>query len=292
MSSFYKELLLINFLLHTSVGLVVQIDGGLIEGRAWETRTGETFHAFLKIPFAEPPLNQLRFLDPRPALPWEGILNATEYSPMCTQVNLLSNSPVSEDCLYLNVFSRSLSSNDSSRLRPVIVYIHGGAFQLGSASDHEPHLLMERDVVLVTTNYRLGAFGFLSLGTRNIPGNAGFKDQVLALKWVQKNIRYFGGDPDLVTLMGNSAGAYSVTAHMVSPMSKGLFHRVIALSGSITYQRKLESNYLELAQKLAEKMNCTISDTDDMTECLQAVRLISNHEQSFLIEIYLTETRE
>ena len=267
----YKVIFLFNFLvIQESIGLQIQIKDGLIQGITLETRLGEVFHGFLKVPFAQAPINKLRFQDPKPAQSWEGVLNATQFGPMCQQINLLSNSTVSEDCLYLNVFTKNLSPGNIT-LKPVVVYIHGGAFQLGSSSDHEPHLLMERDVVLVTINYRLGAFGFLSLGTKEIPGNAGFKDQVLALRWVQKNIRSFGGDPHLVTLMGNSAGAYSVTAHMISPMSKGLFHRVIALSGSITYQRKLETDYLELAQKLARKLNCTISNNDAMIECLRSV---------------------
>lgn len=250
---------------------VVEIGDGKIRGTTMETRLGESFHAFMKVPFAEPPVGELRFQAPVPVKPWSDVLNTTQFSPMCMQVNLLSLAPVSEDCLYLNVFTKILPSGSNVELKPVIAYIHGGAFQLGSSSDHQPHLMMERDVVLVTANYRVGAFGFLSLGTEKIPGNAGLKDQVLTLKWIQKNIESFGGDPGKVTLMGNSAGAYSVTAHMVSPMSSGLFHRVIALSGSITYQMKLESDYRSLAEKLAGKMNCTTINIDAMVDCLQTV---------------------
>lgn len=183
---------------------LVDIEDGIINGTLMKTRSDESFHAFLKIPFAEKPLSNLRFKAPQPVTKWNGVLQATKFSPMCMQVNVLSNSEVSEDCLYLNVFTKNLQAN--TNLKPVIVYIHGGAFQLGSASDHEPNLLMERDIVLVSINYRLGALGFLSMGTEEIPGNAGFKDQVLALRWVQKNIVKFGGNPELVTLMGNSAG--------------------------------------------------------------------------------------
>lgn len=254
-----------------SFGELVEINDGRIQGTTMETRTGESFHSFMRIPFAEPPIGELRFQAPVPVKPWNVVVNATQFSAMCMQVNLLSQAEVSEDCLYLNVFTKSLPPTNEGELKPVIAYIHGGAFQLGSSSDHQPHLMMERDVVLVTINYRVGAFGFLSLGTREIPGNAGMKDQVLALKWIQRNIESFGGDPSKVTLMGNSAGAYSATAHMVSPMSDGLFHRVVALSGSITYQRKLEMDYLSLAQMLASKMNCTTSSTDAMVACLREV---------------------
>jgi carboxylesterase type B len=252
---------------------IVRVEQGLVEGTTMETRQGETFDAFLGIPYAQKPLGLLRFKAPLEVLPWDGVFKATAFGPMCTQVNLLSDSPTSEDCLSLNVFTKCLGCQQP--LKPVIVYIHGGAFQLGSASDHQPHLLMERDVVLVTVNYRLGAFGFLSLGTKDIPGNQGLKDQVLALKWVRKNIETFGGDPNMITLMGNSAGAYSVTAHMVSPMSNGLFQRVIALSGAITWQKRFENDYLGLAESLAQKLNCTTSSLEAMTDCLRQVRKIS-----------------
>lgn len=258
---------------------VLKIEDGFINGTIMSTRNHDEFHAFMMIPYAEPPLGDLRFRAPIPVNPWSGVHNATQFSPMCMQINLLSQAPVSEDCLYLNVFTKNLPSDENVPLKPVIAYIHGGAFQLGSASDHQPHLLMERDVVLVTLNYRIGAFGFLSLGTADVPGNAGFKDQVLALKWIQKNIRTFGGDPSKVTLMGNSAGAYSATAHMVSPLSQDLFHRVVALSGSITYQRKLELDYLDLAKSLAGKLNCSSSDVGDMVTCLRAVINSKNSTQ-------------
>lgn len=252
----------------------VELADGIIDGTVFTTRYAEEFHAFLKIPYAAPPLGDLRFSAPSVQPPWSGVLNATEYSPMCMQLNLLSDSPVSEDCLYLNVFTKNLPSETNGGLKPVIAYVHGGAFQLGSASDHSPHLLMERDVVLVTINYRIGAFGFLSLGTEEIPGNAGLKDQAMALNWIKLNIEKFGGDPNLVTLMGNSAGAYSVTAHLVSPLTKGLFHRTIAFSGSIAYQRKLKTEYLDLGMQLAEKLNCTMDSIEAMVDCLRTVRFL------------------
>lgn len=280
MSLIGKQLVLIFALYLISSDLecfIVKTNEGSIEGTVDQTRFFEPFYAFLQIPYAEPPV---RFKAAVPKTPWEGVYHATEFGPMCMQVNLLSNSPVSENCLHLNVFTKNLPVRDDSPLRPTVVYIHGGAFQLGSASDHKPHLLMERDVVLVTVNYRLGAFGFLALGTNAYPGNLAFKDQVLALMWVKNNIAKFGGDPNSVTLMGNSAGAFSVTAHMVSPMSRGLFHRVIAFSGAIVWQKKLETNYLDLARKLAAKMNCTTEKVDVMMECLQEVVSKLSHVHS------------
>lgn len=137
-----------------------------------------------------------------------------------------------QDCLYLNVYVPSNPRNISGPL-PVAVWLHGGAFMFGSGSAcwFGPQFWMVHDIILVTLNYRLGPLGFLSLGTREVPGNAGMLDQVAALKWVQNNIHRFGGDPDNVTLMGQSAGSFSTTYHLVSPKSRGLFRRIIAQSG-------------------------------------------------------------
>lgn len=130
---------------------------------------------------------------------------------------------------------------------------------------------MDREVVVVSINYRLGALGFLATGTKESPGNAGMKDQALALKWVQKNIAHFGGDPNKVTISGHSAGAHAVTAHMISPLSKGLFHRVIAMSGSIASARPLLSEYFDLAKKLGEKLGCATEVVADLVKCLKEV---------------------
>jgi carboxylesterase type B len=132
---------------------------------------------------------------------------------------------------------------------------------------------MDRDIVLVTFNYRLGAFGFLAMGTVEVPGNVGMKDQIMALRWIQRNIAKFGGDKSKVTIFGYSAGAFAVTSHLVSPMSAGLFHRVIAMSGSITTATALKHDYKELAIKLASKVNCQGGNNrwNDMMDCLRKV---------------------
>lgn len=163
----------------------------------------------------------------------------------------------SEDCLTLNVYTPSPLAHPR---RPVMVWIHGGGFVAGSGKTdlYGPDYLISEDVVVVTINYRLGVFGFLALEdpSLGVPGNAGLKDQVMALKWVQKNIRYFGGDPNNVTIFGESAGAASCHFLMLSPMARGLFHRCIAQSGSALnlwafgqYQAK------ELAEKMGFKNN-------------------------------------
>ncbi|XP_050097900.1 juvenile hormone esterase-like [Anopheles aquasalis] len=205
-------------------------------------KPAESFEAFLGIPFAEPPVGDLRFANPIVNRPWKGAAmdyNASHERPMCLQRNdLLPGSPVSgsEDCLYLNVY-RPKVCNDSQQITslPVMVYIHGGGFFSGTASPLVvgPEYLMDtKRIVLVAIQYRLGVLGFLSTGDSAAPGNVGMKDQTLALRWVRQNIRHFGGDPDQVTIFGQSAGATSVHMHMISPLSRNLFRRAITMSGN------------------------------------------------------------
>lgn len=253
----------------------VAIKDGMIKGSTMKTRLGETFNAFRGIPYGEPPIGALRFLAPRPKLPWNGILNCTDFGPRCMQPALWYGA-ISEDCLHLNVFTKDLPTNGRNPLKPVIVFLHGGGFEIGSAGNHGPEYLMEREVVLVTVSYRLGTFGFMAIETRDIPGNAGLKDQNLALKWIQRNIQYFGGDATRVTIAGLSAGAYGATAHVVSPMSKGLFSNVIAMSGALSWQMNLTSNNLNFVKDLAAKVNCSFDNIDIMTECLRNVSLTSS----------------
>ncbi|XP_049861708.1 acetylcholinesterase-like, partial [Schistocerca gregaria] len=178
------------------------------------------YTAFLGIPYAEPPTGELRFQAPRPAAAWEGVLNATQYGSDCVQ----STGTGYEDCLYLNVYVPGTPAEAAAL--PVLFWIHGGEFGSGSGSDQQygPHFIVSYGVILVTTNYRLGPLGFLSTGDEVVPGNAGLKDQQLALTWVQRNIANFGGDPDLVTPFGQSAGGMAVSFHLVSPLSAGVKH--------------------------------------------------------------------
>ncbi|KAL4709679.1 hypothetical protein ACJJTC_007410 [Scirpophaga incertulas] len=212
----------------------VIIPDGILEGELVDNDYGEQFYSFKGIPYAKPPLGDLRFKAPRPVKPWDGVKQAKQFGPNCYQREVFLQLPPDgcEDCLYINVYS----PNIKPRMQlPVMVWIHGGGFVWGSGDDnmYGPEFLLRHDVVVVTLNYRLGALGFLCLDTEEVPGNAGMKDQVLALKWVQKNIGYFGGDASKVSIFGESAGGASVTFHLISPMSKGLFNRVIFQSGCI-----------------------------------------------------------
>jgi para-nitrobenzyl esterase len=198
--------------------------------------------AFKGIPFARAPVGPLRWRLPEPALPWSGIRDATRFGPVCpqgaTQIDMMMGGTAgeqSEDCLYLNVWTPTCDGGK----RPVMVWIHGGAFVIGSGSQglYNGKHLAARDCVVVTLNYRLGAFGFLDLadatdGAAPGSGAEGIADQILALHWVKRNIAQFGGDPDNVTIFGESAGGMSVAALMAAPAARGLFHKAIPQSGA------------------------------------------------------------
>ncbi|XP_068973276.1 esterase FE4-like isoform X2 [Bombus flavifrons] len=213
---------------------LVTVKEGKLEGAVLKSSLGLSYIAFRGIPFAAPPIGNLRFRDPQPPAPWTGILDTSKDTKyMCPQLE--ENPPFdvigNEDCLYLNVYTNSLDQS-----KPVMFWIHGGAFMLGNSSFHEsrPDYLLAKDVVVVSANYRLGAFGFLNLGHRIAPGNLGLKDLIIALEWVKKNIANFGGDSNNVTIFGVSAGATLVHSLLVSPRAKGLFHKAILQSGTLT----------------------------------------------------------
>ncbi|KAL1453757.1 hypothetical protein WDU94_010071 [Cyamophila willieti] len=222
------------FICVTVNGETVNLSLGRLSGIVKLSRKEQPFNAFLAIPYARPPVGDLRFQDPVPHPGWSGERNASTESPLCPQ--LMTFFPEmgetffgQEDCLYLNVYTPQLDSN--AKL-PVMVFIHGGGFHMGGASAYGPEYLMDHNVVLVTIQYRLGILGFLSFGNQMMPGNLGLKDQVLALQWLKDHIQNFGGDKDRVTIFGESAGGASVGLHLVSPLSKGLFHRAIMQSGT------------------------------------------------------------
>lgn len=211
----------------------VETELGSLEG---EARGGHV--AYRGIPFAAPPVGRLRWRPPEPPAPWTGVRQARTFAPAAMQglsfaPGSSADGPQSEDCLYLNVYTPGVDS----KKRPVMFFVHGGAFIVGSSSMplYDGGRLAELgDVVVVTTNYRLGAFGYLCLGDFGAKwgatANVGALDQIAALHWVRKNIDRFGGDPSSVTVFGESAGGTSVLLLAAMPAARGLFHRVIAQS--------------------------------------------------------------
>jgi para-nitrobenzyl esterase len=227
------------------IDIVVSTDKGEVEG-VYNSETGLYFYK--GIPFAKAPTGDLRWQAPQPAEEWEGTFDATEFGPICMQGEPVPFSMwtkefiapagnMSEDCLNLNIWTKEGSADAN---RPVIVFIHGGGFSSGSGSVpiYEGEKMAEKDVVFVTINYRVGILGFLAHpelteeSPNNASGNYGLLDQIAALEWVQNNISNFGGDPNNVTIAGQSAGSFSVNYLVASPLASGLFHRAIAESGA------------------------------------------------------------
>ncbi|XP_014683096.2 liver carboxylesterase-like isoform X1 [Equus asinus] len=237
---------------------------------------------FLGVPFAKPPLGSLRFAPPQPADPWPFVKNTTSYPPMCSQDPVAGqiasdlftirkeNIPVqfSEDCLYLNIYTPA-ELTKKSRL-PVMVWIHGGALMVGGASTYDGLALSAHEnVVVVTIQYRLGIWGFLSTGDEHSPGNWGHLDQVAALHWVQDNIANFGGDPGSVTIFGESAGGESVSVLVLSPLAKNLFHRAISESGVAFTAGLVQKDSKAAAQQIAVFAGCKSTTSAVIVHCLR-----------------------
>jgi len=224
------------------------IEPGALEGVAKDGLT-----IYMGVPFAAPPVGELRWREPQPVVPWQGTRKATSFAPACMQkgVSMPGEKPptTSEDCLYLNIWTPAKSADE--RL-PVMVWIYGGGYTNGSASMplYWGDKLAQRGVVVVTLAYRLGPLGFLAHpeltaeSTHKSSGNYGLMDQIAALEWIQRNIAAFGGDRERVTIAGQSAGAMSVSMLMASPRAKGLFHRAIGQSGGVFEPLQIAPQYL------------------------------------------------
>jgi para-nitrobenzyl esterase len=227
----------------------VRTEAGLVRGTL-----EEGVRVYRGIPYAAPPVGDLRWRPPRPPVPWEGVRDCTEFGPACPQPEMRgryrsAGGEQSEDCLTLNVWTPAEAATGPL---PVLVWIHGGGMTIGSGSmrHYDGRRLASRGAVLVTFNYRLGPFGFFAHpllsaeSEEGVSGNYGLLDQIAALRWVRRNIAAFGGDPACVTIFGESAGAVSVSLHMVTPASKGLFHRAIAQSGGVSgINRRLRARW-------------------------------------------------
>ncbi|CAH0690427.1 unnamed protein product [Spodoptera exigua] len=234
----------------------MRIDSGWVCGLRRRGEYNTEYASFRGIPYGQQPVGELRFKELQPVRPWPHNLDATEEGPICPQHDELYGRMIapkrgmSESCIYANVHVPlealpDLESADEFEYKdcdnyrnkkgvPILVFIHGGGFQSGSGDTdlHGPEYLVSKGIIVITFNYRINVFGFLSLNTPKIPGNAGLRDQVTLLRWVQRNARAFGGDPSDVTLAGQSAGATCAHLLSLSNVTKGLFKRVILMSGS------------------------------------------------------------
>ncbi|KAF2886687.1 hypothetical protein ILUMI_19486 [Ignelater luminosus] len=249
---------------------IVTTSLGKVKGAILTTLLGKPIYSFRGIRYAKPPVDELRFKPPVPVEKWSDVYDATKDGPLCPQPVGI-NEVVSEDCLILNVYTTKLPQGENNPKRPVIVHLHPGGFYAGTSSSRwrGPDYLLDQHIVLVTLNYRLGSLGFVSTGDELAPGNNGLKDQVIALRWVRDNIAPFGGDPNLVTVFGYSAGSASMHFHMVSPMSRGLFHRAITMSSSALGKYPIRSHQFDLAQKQARLLNCPDDTSANIINCLK-----------------------
>ena len=291
-------------------GPCVTVPGvGKIQGSTRPTQfTGRDSHHFLGIPFGETTAGDFRFAPPRPKGPLNdgndafdaGYLSymAGWWNHICPQpgpgitgfqdsadplmalwaaenpseAKVLPTGPMigSEDCLHLAVYTPELPSAEHDPRLPVMVYIHGGAFMQGGYVGAGPGKLLERDMVLVAMQYRLGPLGFMCLPDDEIAGNMGLLDQQLALQWIHDHISYFGGDPDRVTIMGESAGSASVTYHLLSDLSQPLFSQAIAESGSALSSWAFDTEPEKHAKEIVgTHLGCPTDNIADMVNCVK-----------------------
>lgn len=272
-----------------SATIIVETQYGKIIGKTTqfldENDGFQTVYSFLGVPFASPPVNELRFEPPQRPAAWKPrIYNATFFRNVCPQKNLsyfeksIRNvwpefsweNDSNEDCLYLNIFTPS----NASHFHPVIMFIHGGSYAFGTTARHTTpgEVLPRLGVVLVTIQYRLGPFGFMTAGDGVARGNWGMLDQVEALKWIKENIEVFGGDPNRVTILGVSSGGASVGLHILSPLSEGLFHRAITESGVEFSPFAFNSvkKAIDKTNVTAGKLSCDTTSSKRMMDCLRS----------------------
>nr|CAD7202428.1 unnamed protein product [Timema douglasi] len=294
------------------------LQGELLGKKVSSSNTGGVFYSFQGIPYAKPPVGPLRFKAPQPADPWEGVRDATKEGAEAPQIDFMNKKYTgNEDCLFINVYTLQWPPKS---LKPVLFSIHGGAFILGSGNTNMcgPDYLVEEDIIVVTFNYRLGALGkyqgsinlsrmdYLQLcieGSDIVPNN-GLRDQVMALIWVKQNISEFGGDPNNVTINGISAGGVSVHYLMLTPLSKGLFHKAIAQSGTallpVCYVRKSVAQ--QRSYRLGEALGFNKKDPQALADYLKTVTpeqlvtaiegALSEEETSRLLTFPLNPTEE
>lgn len=259
---------------------------GTAEGVILTSFKSRDFYGFMSLPYAKPPVNESRFKYSEELTdPWQdGYYDASYLRPRCAQASMLFDGIVSgsEDCLHLSVYTPLLPKDlqDGQDELPVMVFIHGGAYMSGDAFLYVPTKLMDRDVVVVVVQYRLGLFGFLAGGVKEAPGNMGLMDQIVALRWIQKHIRSFAGNPNQVTVFGQSAGGASSSWMYITPLTNSfadgnnnrkLLHRVIPQSGSALEEWTLDDDPETSFKVAASKLNCFEEgrSKEDMLSCMR-----------------------
>ncbi|VDL69831.1 unnamed protein product [Nippostrongylus brasiliensis] len=265
---------------------LVNTNCGVIEGKRYVTSKGYETDCFLGVPYAKPPVGELRFKKPEPMEPWEGVKECRRFGNRSIQDDqfwdkFTITTPQSEDCLYLNVFAPAI---DPAKSYPVMFYIHGGGFLMDSAIRYRPdnvsRLLVSQDVVVVTIQYRLGFLGYFCTGDDVAKGNYGLWDQLEALKWTKENIHHFGGDPNRITVAGQSAGAVSADLLSLSPLSRDMFHRKIVMGGSTfhhwstTTKESCAEYCRKKAMKLGWKPRAGASREEQSKDLLEFMRTV------------------
>ncbi|XP_036604057.1 cocaine esterase-like [Trichosurus vulpecula] len=267
---------------HHANDLIRTTESGQIQGTQVNIKgIDKGVNVFLGIPFAKPPVGSLRFSPPQPPDSWSNVRDAASHPPPCLQDPTLLEKTAnimklnitipasSEDCLYLNIYV-PVHAKEGDGL-PVMVWIHGGGLIVGGASLYDGSVLSaSQNVVVVTIQFRLGLLGLFSTGDEHAPGNWVFLDQVAALRWIQNNIVHFGGDPGRVTIFGESAGGMSVSSHVLSPLSKGLFHRAIMQSGVAIFPGMISSISETVVNVIANLSSCDRHDSASMVQCLRS----------------------
>ncbi|XP_055676742.1 venom carboxylesterase-6 [Lutzomyia longipalpis] len=271
--------------------VVLATPNGILRGRHQPYKSGipGSYYSFRGVRYGQAPVGARRFRAALPEKPWKGVRSAVREGNTCPHRNILLDTfKGDEDCLFLNIYTPELPNRTRHPQLPVMVWIHGGGFAFGSGNSflYGPDYLVAEGIVLVTINYRLGPLGFLAVGG-DAPGNAGLKDQVLALKWVQENIAAFGGDPTEVTIFGESAGGASVQYLMLSPLATGLFHRAISESGSALSPWAHATKPKERAFKLGQVLGLSTNNTEELLDFLRKVpprKLIDASEETLTPE--------
>ncbi|KAH9421440.1 hypothetical protein DERP_010577 [Dermatophagoides pteronyssinus] len=270
----------------------ILIPKGSIAGEKYSLNDGHSVTRFLGIPYAKPPIGKLRFRRPVPIEKWNQTIEALQWPNNCHQkpkfLHRYQNKNFVEDCLYLNIWSPNVNVNEEN-LKPVLIWIHGGALIEGGTSHSLfdlARLSVMTDAITVSINYRLNGFGFFYSDQINeIKGNQGLWDQTMALQWINDNIRYFGGNPNSITLMGNSAGSWAVSLHILSPVSRNLFHNAILLSGAANfYATKNPKDFVQKSLDIIRMIGCASEDdntiTESIVECMEQIEMEKVEELS------------